>query len=84
MNLPVHPVISKIRETEPQKNQENSFHQFSNIEGAFEIVGPMPEGNLLLVDDIVDSRWTLTVVGSLLRANGSGRVVPFTLARQKG
>lgn len=84
LNLPVHAVVSKKWETKPQKNQENSFHQFSNVDGAFEVVGPMPEGNLLLVDDIVDSRWTLTVVGSLLRANGSGRVVPFTLARQKG
>jgi ATP-dependent DNA helicase RecQ len=84
LNLPVHAVVSKARETEPQKNQENSFHQFANVDGAFEIVGPVPEGNLLLVDDIVDSRWTLTVVGSLLRANGSGQVVPFTLARQKG
>ena len=33
-----------------------------------------------LVDDLVDSRWTLTVAGSLLREEGSGPVFPFALA----
>jgi ATP-dependent DNA helicase RecQ len=35
----------------------------------------------LLVDDIVDSRWTLTVIGAALRAAGSGEVYPFALAQ---
>ena len=35
----------------------------------------------LLVDDIVDSRWTLTAVGIQLREAGSGPVYPFALAR---
>jgi len=35
---------------------------------------------ILLVDDIADSKWTLTVVGDLLQRNGSGPVYPFTLA----
>jgi ATP-dependent DNA helicase RecQ len=37
-------------------------------------------GPVLLVDDIVDSRWTLTVAGWLLRTSGSGPVHPFALA----
>jgi ATP-dependent DNA helicase RecQ len=37
-------------------------------------------GPVLLVDDIVDSGWTLTVAGSLLRTHGSGEVHPFALA----
>ena len=37
-----------------------------------------------VVDDIVDSRWTLTVVGSLLREAGSGPVFPFALADTAG
>jgi ATP-dependent DNA helicase RecQ len=35
---------------------------------------------VLLVDDLVDSRWSLTVAGRLLRRAGAGPVLPFVLA----
>jgi ATP-dependent DNA helicase RecQ len=35
---------------------------------------------VLLIDDLVHSQWTLTVVGMLLRQAGSGAVHPFALA----
>jgi len=41
----------------------------------------VPAGPVLLVDDVHDSRWTLTVVGAALRDAGSGPVHPFTLAQ---
>lgn len=37
-------------------------------------------GPLLLVDDLVDSRWTVTVAGGLLRRAGAESVLPFALA----
>ena len=37
-------------------------------------------GAVLLVDDLVDSRWTLTVAARALRRAGSGPVLPFVLA----
>ncbi|KQW06726.1 recombinase RecQ [Leifsonia sp. Root4] len=37
---------------------------------------------VLLVDDIADSRWSLTIAGRLLRQHGAGAVLPFTLALQ--
>jgi ATP-dependent DNA helicase RecQ len=37
---------------------------------------------VLLVDDLVDSRWTMTVAGRELRRHGSGPVLPFALALQ--
>ncbi|GAB7304654.1 hypothetical protein MAFF212519_25330 [Clavibacter michiganensis] len=37
---------------------------------------------VLLVDDLVDTRWTLTVAGRLLRKAGATRVLPFALAQQ--
>ena len=37
-------------------------------------------GPVLLVDDLVDSRWTVTVVGALLRQAGAPGVLPFALA----
>ncbi|HHT11628.1 MAG TPA: phosphoribosyltransferase, partial [Propionibacterium sp.] len=38
------------------------------------------DGPVLLVDDLVDSRWTLTVAGRLLRRAGASSVLPFGLA----
>jgi ATP-dependent DNA helicase RecQ len=35
---------------------------------------------VLLVDDMVDSRWTLTAAAWLLRSHGSGEVFPLALA----
>ncbi|MFC5929678.1 DEAD/DEAH box helicase [Cryobacterium melibiosiphilum] len=35
---------------------------------------------VLLIDDLADSRWTLTVAGRALRRAGAGAVLPFTLA----
>jgi ATP-dependent DNA helicase RecQ len=37
------------------------------------------DGPVLLVDDLVDSRWTVTVVGRLLRQAGADAVLPFAL-----
>jgi len=35
---------------------------------------------VLLVDDIADSKWTLTMIGDLLQRNGALVVHPFALA----
>lgn len=48
------------------------------------IVKPVRPSAVLLVDDMVDSRWTLTLAAWLLRSNGSGPVWPLALARSGG
>ncbi len=81
LGLPFVPCISKVRPTQPQKVMENSAQQVTNLTGAFVVATPLVQaGAVLLVDDIVDSRWTLTVVGSLLLQAGSGPVFPLALA----
>ncbi len=80
INLLFCPVILKARNNRPQKEQQNSFHQCKNLDGAFEIRGYVSDGPVLLVDDIVDSRWTLTVIAALLLDAGSGPVFPVALA----
>ena len=52
-----------------------------NVLGAFAVAGSVAASPVLLVDDVVESRWTLTAVGIMLREAGSGPVVPFALAR---
>ncbi|MEP6648294.1 MAG: RecQ family ATP-dependent DNA helicase [Lapillicoccus sp.] len=39
-------------------------------------------GPVLLVDDVVDSRWTITVAARALRRTGPAAVLPFALATQ--
>lgn len=72
--------VSKIRHNLPQKGQQNSFHQCHNLDGVFEITHLYPGESVLLVDDVVDSRWTLTVIAALLQQAGSGAVYPVALA----
>jgi ATP-dependent DNA helicase RecQ len=38
-------------------------------------------GSVMLVDDLVDSRWTVTVAGRALRRAGAGAVLPLALAQ---
>ena len=80
LRLPFIPIVTKTRHNEPQKAQQNRFHQCQNLDGAFQIDGSVPEGAVLLVDDIVDSGWTMTVIAALLRQAGSGPVWPVALA----
>lgn len=80
LGLPFFDVVSKIRDNQPQKGQQNRFHQCRNLDGAFEINQPLPNTSVLLVDDIVDSGWTLTVIAALLQRAGSGKVYPVALA----
>ena len=82
--MQAHLKPSPTDETEPQKTMQNSQQQYRNVRDAFEITGEVPSGPVLLVDDMVDSRWTLTVVGLLLREAGAGLVLPFALADTAG
>ena len=83
LGLPFVPVVEQVRATEPQELMANSAQQYANVADAFAITGEVPTGLVFLIDDIVDSRWTLTVVGQLLRRQGSGPVVPLVLARAR-
>ena len=60
---------------------ENSAQQCRNVWEAFQTLGVISADPVLLVDDVYDSRWTLTIIGRALRLGGSGPVFPYTLAR---
>jgi ATP-dependent DNA helicase RecQ len=82
LDLPFLHVLTKTRETHEQKVMANSAQQLNNVAGAFAVEIPdVRPGPVLLVDDIVDSGWTLTFCGALLRAAGCSTVYPFALAR---
>lgn len=82
LGLPFHLVIAKTDDRPEQKTMANSTQQARNIDGSLELNGqPVPQGPVLLIDDMVDSRWTLTVSSWLLRNSGSGDVWPMALSQ---
>jgi ATP-dependent DNA helicase RecQ len=84
LSLPFVAAVRKVRMTRPQKDMENSWQQAHNLDGAFEVTAWSGLGGpVLLVDDIVDSRWTFTVLAALLRQAGSGPVFPVALAANR-
>jgi ATP-dependent DNA helicase RecQ len=80
LDLPFHEVVRKAVENQPQATMQNSAQQVRNVWDAFEVAGDVLGGPVLLVDDLADSKWTLTVVARTLRLAGSGLVHPFVLA----
>ena len=82
--LPFVDAVEKVLDNEPQKLQQNPFHQCHNLDGVFAVVEDIPSGPVLLVDDVVDSCWTMTVIAALLRQAGSGPVWPLALATSAG
>ncbi|OCQ93291.1 ATP-dependent DNA helicase RecG [Oscillatoriales cyanobacterium USR001] len=81
LGLPFKLVVRKNRQTRPQKEMNNSYQQAHNLDGAFIIDDWYGiNGSVFLVDDMVDSRWTFTVIAALLRQAGSGSIFPLALA----
>jgi ATP-dependent DNA helicase RecQ len=83
LNLPFAPVLACGQQQPEQKTMANSYMQARNVHAALTVAGSVPPGPVLLVDDIMDSGWTMTLAGWLLRTHGSGVVHPFSLARTK-
>jgi ATP-dependent DNA helicase RecQ len=84
LGLQFLPIVERAADRPVQREQQNSMHQQLNVAEAFAITGAVPEGSCLLVDDVVDSGWTMTEVGRLLRRSGSGVVYPVVLASSAG
>lgn len=82
LGLPFRVVIARSDNRPEQKTMANSTQQARNVDGALVLNGQsIPHEPVLLVDDMVDSRWTLTVAAWLLRTGGSGDVHPLALSQ---
>jgi ATP-dependent DNA helicase RecQ len=84
LGLPFDPVLTRTDDRPEQKSMANSTQQARNVDGSLAIDGSVRAEPVLLVDDMVDSRWTLTVAAWLLRSHGSGQVWPLALAQAGG
>lgn len=75
-------VLLKKSGTVQQKEMDNNYFQCDNAWRSFSLASEedLSDEKIILVDDIVDSRWTLTVCGYLLSQAGCQFVFPFALA----
>jgi len=53
------------------------------LEG-FSVIEDCSNRDFVLIDDMVDSKWTLTVCGYMLKQRGAGLVYPFAIASTAG
>jgi ATP-dependent DNA helicase RecQ len=81
LGLPYVAALDQVRDTAAQTEMENSAQQAKNVGGAYEVTEPLPDTACLLIDDIWDSGWTMTVLAQLLRSEGSGPVYGAVLAQ---
>ena len=85
LDLPFSDVLRKKGARPQQKTMENSDRQARNVVGSLAVMqDALLPGPVLLVDDVVDSRWTFTVAAWELRRRGSGPVWPLALATAGG
>lgn len=80
LNLPVVGALEHHEQHPPQAEFLNSFQQADNVLGQFSVMRDVQGLSILLVDDVVDSGWTLTVLGDLLQRSGARAVYPFAIA----
>ena len=85
MNLPLLGVISTTY-LPANAGASNSARRVAALHGRFEVPERLAErckeakAGVLLVDDLIDSGWTMTLAARALRRAGASSVVPFALA----
>ena len=54
LQIPFHPVMTKVKQNQPQKEMGNSYQQARNLDGIFEIDrSQLQPGTVFLIDDMV-------------------------------
>lgn len=84
--LPLLGQVAPAGAVGPETPRGNSAQRVRALHDAFrlpdELAGALPglDGPVLLVDDLVDSGWTMAMVARLLRRAGAPDVLPLALA----
>ena len=79
--LPLQATLVRTRDA-PRAGRSNSAQRLREVAGSLALPdgAALDGGPVLLVDDVVDSGWTLTEAARLLREAGAGPVLPLVLA----
>lgn len=83
-NMECLDLIIKKQQGKSQKECNTSFYQCKNASETFKLndnlIDKIQSRNIIIIDDMVDSKWTFTVCGMLLKQAGANSVTPFALA----
>jgi ATP-dependent DNA helicase RecQ len=66
----------------PGQGRANSAQRVAAVLRRFRLEAEVPEGPVLLLDDLVASGWTVTVAARALRAAGASDVLPLVLGTE--
>lgn len=80
LSIPYLDAVKHISQHPPQSDQNNSHQQVVNVLDRFEVTGNVNGKSILLIDDVADSKWTLTIIGELLQQSGARAVYPFVIS----
>ncbi len=81
LKLPYIPVVERANACRPQSEMKNHVQRAANVANAFAVPAHC-RGDVLLIDDVSVSGWTLTTVAALLRHAGCGSVRPLVLVKR--
>ncbi|MBV9205725.1 MAG: recombinase RecQ, partial [Actinobacteria bacterium] len=88
--LPYLGTLGYADDAGPGPRRHNSAQRLSSLWHAFEVPGDVRDairgldGPLLVVDDRIETGWTMTVAARLLREAGAQAVLPLVLAISSG
>jgi ATP-dependent DNA helicase RecQ len=68
----------------PAERRHNSAQRVHSLWNTFTVPFDVPAGPVLLVDDRIDSGWTMTIAAKLVREAGASVVMPLVLAVTTG
>lgn len=86
LQIPISHKLKKQRETQEQKIFESAYLKASNLQDAFfyEEIEEIKGKNVLLIDDICDSKATIKEIGRYLTQLGAAKVAPLVIAKTVG
>lgn len=83
LSIPLSEGLTKIRNTKPQKIFQNYVLKKDNVKDSFDYIDPeeIKEKNILLIDDICDSKATIREIGKMLGRYEVRKVAPLVIAK---
>ena len=83
LNIPCTDSVIKNRVSDEQKNLNNWLLKKENVKDLFSISDDiiLENKNILLIDDIYDSGYTLTSIANLLIQKKAKLIAPLTIAK---
>lgn len=80
LDVPYIEVLEQTEAIKPREELANSYQKRWNVKNTMAATDDIRSDPVLVVNDLVDSRWTFTEAAFVLRDAGSGPVYPFALA----